>query len=76
MGPFRAIRVLGNSFGFAWWAKIETQNPNTTYWFGPFLTQRSLRNNVPIFLDDLTSEGIESITHDFVRCRRIEPLTL
>ena len=78
MGPIRAVRNLGNSLGLAWWAKIETRNPNTpntTYWFGPFLTKRSLKLKVSIFLDDLSSEGIDSVDHSFVRCRRIEPLT-
>ena len=75
MGPIRAVRSLGNSLGLAWWAKIETGNPNATYWFGPFLTKRSLKLKVSIFLDDLSSEGIESVDHSVVRCRRIEPLT-
>ena len=75
MGPIRAVRSLGNSLGLAWWAKIETGNPNATYWFGPFLTKRSLKLKVSIFLDDLSSEGIDSVDHSFIRCRRIEPLT-
>ena len=75
MGPMRAVRSLGNSLGLAWWAKIETGNPNATYWFGPFLTKRSLKLKVSIFLDDLSSEGVDSVDHSFVRCRRIEPLT-
>ena len=75
MGPIRAIRSLGNSFGLAWWAKIETGNPDATYWFGPFLTKRSLKVKVSSFLDDLSSEGIDSVDHSFVRCRRSEPLT-
>ena len=77
MGPIRAVRSLGNSLGLAWWAKIETGNPNTTttYWFGPFLTKRSLKLKVSIFLEDLSSEGMEAVDHSFVRCRRIEPLT-
>ncbi len=76
MGPVRAVRSLGNSFGLAWWAKIETNNPNSTYWFGPFLTKRSLKVNVSSFLEDLSKEGIHSVDHSFVRGRRIEPLTL
>ena len=75
MGPVRAARSIVNRFGFAWWAKIETDNTTATYWFGPFLTQRNLRVKVSDFLDDLSEEGVESIDHNFVRCRRIEPLT-
>ena len=75
MPPIMAVRNLGNSFGLAWWAKIQTDKPSVTYWFGPFLTKRSLKLKVSIFLDDLYSEGIDSVDHSFVRCRRIEPLT-
>ena len=32
-----------NKLGLAWWAKIETENPEATYWFGPFITKRSLK---------------------------------
>ncbi len=75
MGPIRAVRNLGNSLGLAWWAKIETGNPNATYWFGPFLTKRSLQFKVLDFMEDLSCEGVESIDHRFVRCRKVEPLT-
>ena len=75
MSPIRAIRSLGNTFGLAWWAKVETKTPNVTYWFGPFLTRRSLKVNLSKFLEDLSEEGSESISHSFIRCRRTEPLT-
>ena len=75
MSPIRAIRTLGNSFGLAWWAKIETKSPEVTYWFGPFLTRRHLKGNLPRFVDDLTDEGAQSISHSFIRCRKSEPLT-
>ena len=75
MSPIRAIRSLGNSFGLAWWAKVETQGPDVTYWFGPFLTRRSLKRNLSSFIDDLSEEGVQSVNHSFIRCRRSEPLT-
>jgi len=75
MKAIHEIRSLANNFGLAWWAKIKTENCNATYWFGPFLTKRSLKFNIPDFLDDLSSEGIESIDYSFSRCRCIEPLT-
>ena len=76
MGPIRALRSLGNTFGFAWWAKVETRQPNVTYWFGPFLTRRSLKGNLSVFIEDLSSEGIDSISHNLIRGRRSEPLTI
>ena len=75
MGPIRALRSLGNSFGLAWWAKIETNQPDVTYWFGPFLTRRSLKVKLTAFVEDLTAESPKAINHSLVRCRRNEPLT-
>ena len=75
MGPIRALRSLGNSFGLAWWAKVETYQPEVTYWFGPFLTRRSLKVKLSGFVDDLTDEAPQCIEHRLIRCRRNEPLT-
>ena len=75
MGPIRALRSLGNSFGLAWWAKVETNEPHVTYWFGPFLTRRSLKVRLTGFVDDLTDESPKGINHSLIRCRRNEPLT-
>ena len=44
--PIKLIRNFGNKLGLAWWAKIETEQPNTTYWYGPFITKRSLKENI------------------------------
>ena len=69
------IRNFGNKLGLAWWAKIETEKPNTTYWYGPFLTKRSLKENMSDFIKDLSGEGILNIKHQIVRCKKEEPLT-
>ena len=70
------IRNLGNKLGLAWWAKIETEQPNTTYWYGPFITKRSLKENISSFIKDLTDEGSTNIQHSFIRCKKEEPLTV
>jgi len=44
------IRNFGNKLGLAWWAKIETDQPSGTYWFGPFITKRSLKENFLLLL--------------------------
>ena len=75
MGPIRALRSLGNSFGLAWWAKVETIQPEVTYWFGPFLTRRSLKIRLNDFVDELSAEAPKNIKHSLIRCRRNEPLT-
>ena len=75
MSPLRAIRNFGNNLGLAWWAKVETSNPEATYWFGPFMTRRSLKGQLSQFIEDLSKEGSESINHQLMRCRQSEPLT-
>ena len=75
MSPIRALRSIGNNFGLAWWAKVETTEPDVIYWFGPFLTRRGLKGNLIAFENDLTEEGFKSINHSFIRGRRLEPLT-
>ena len=70
------IRNFGNKLGLAWWAKIETDQPCTTYWFGPFITKRSLKENMPSFIKDLSDEGSQNIKHSLVRCKKEEPLTI
>ena len=70
------IRNFGNKLGLAWWAKIETDQPHTTYWYGPFLTKRNLKENIASFIEDLSEEGFTNIKQDFVRCKKEEPLTV
>ena len=76
MRPIKLIRNLGNKLGLAWWAKVETEAPNVIYWFGPFLTKKSLKGNLEIFLNDLNHEGSKNITHSLMRCKKSEPLTI
>ena len=70
------IRNFGNKLGLAWWAKIDTDQPRTTYWYGPFITKRSLEENMKYFIEDLSDEGSINIQHTLVRCKREEPLTI
>ncbi len=72
----KLIRNFGNKLGLAWWAKIETKNPSATYWYGPFLTKNSLKENRSAFMKDLTDEGSTNIKHSIVRCKKEEPLTV
>ena len=70
------IRNFGNKLGLAWWAEIETEQPSCTYWFGPFITKRNLKENISSFIKDLSDEGSKNIKHSFVRCKKDEPLTV
>ena len=74
--PIKLIRNFGNKLGLAWWAKIETDQPSAIYWYGPFLTQRSLKENISSFIADLNDEGSTIIKHSLVRCKKEEPLTV
>ena len=76
IGPRKLIRNFGNKLGLAWWAKIDTEEPIGTYWYGPFLTKRSLKENLVSFIDDLSDEGSKNIKHSIVRCNKEEPLTV
>ena len=70
------IRNFGNKLGLAWWAKVQTGIPSATYWYGPFLSKRSLNNNLEKFLNDLIEEGSKDIKHSIIRCKKEEPLTV
>ena len=70
------IRNFGNKLGLAWWAKVVTGTPYATYWYGPFITKRSLNENLKIFINDLSEEGSKDIKHTIVRCEKEEPLTV
>ncbi len=76
MSPIKTFRNILNSMGLAWWARVETTNPEITYWFGPFLTKKSLYGNLPLFLQDLNIEGFQEVDHMLVRTRKAEPLTI
>ena len=70
------IRNFGNKLGLAWWAKVETETPTATYWYGPFLTKRSLNKHLENFISDLSEEGSKNIQHIIIRCNKEEPLTV
>ena len=76
IGQKNLIRNFGNKLGLAWWAKIETDQPSSIYWFGPFITKRSLKENMSSFIKDLSDEGSKNIKHSLVRCKKEEPLTV
>ena len=74
--PIKLIRNFGNKLGLAWWAKIETDQPSGTYWFGPFITKRSLKENMSSFIKDLSDEGSKNIKYSLLRIKKEEPLTV
>jgi len=79
-GPMSSLsqpfRTVANGLGLAWWARVETRQPDVTYWFGPYVRRASLEAALPPFLADLRSEGASAVEHSILRTRRGEPLTI
>jgi hypothetical protein len=71
--PFRDV---ANLLGVAWWARIDTRQPDVTYWFGPYVRRSSLEASLPSILADLREEGPAVLEHRLLRTRRREPLTI
>ena len=75
MGAIRGLRSFGNKLGFAWWAKVETNTPEVTYWFGPFLTRRSLKLNLSNFVEDLSFEVLNFEARSLIQ-KRLDEIKL
>jgi hypothetical protein len=69
------VRRCANGLGLAWWARVRTQSPQVTYWFGPFVRRSTLETSLPAFLEDLRAESPDSLDVELLRTRRGEPLT-
>ena len=72
---FQPLRSVANGLGLAWWARVETRQPDVTYWFGPFVRRSTLEQALPGFLSDIQSESPAGLEHELMRTRRGEPLT-
>lgn len=53
----------------AWWAKITTNNPRCTYYFGPFQTHDEAKQAYPGYIEDLDGEGAQGIVVVIERCQ-------
>jgi hypothetical protein len=73
---FQPLRSVANGLGLAWWARVETRQPDVTYWFGPYVRRTTLEAALPPFLADLRSEGVAELSHSVLRTRRGEPFTI
>ena len=68
-------RCLLNRLGFAWWARVYCSAEDVTYWLGPFVRRRSLRQSLVLFMADLRLEGSQHLKAQELRTCRREPLT-
>lgn len=62
------INVL-QLFGLAWWVEIVTEQPQCTYYFGPFLSAADAETAQSGYLEDLQHEGAQNITTRLKRCK-------
>jgi hypothetical protein len=62
------IEVL-NFLGLACWVEIKTENPQCTYYFGPFLQNKAGEAAIDGYLEDIKSEGAEGIKVTVKRCK-------
>lgn len=58
-----------DSFGWAWWVEVMTQNPHCTYYFGPFLSIKEAKAASAGYVEDLQQEGAQGIAVNVKRCK-------
>ena len=59
--------------GLALWVEIVTEQPQCTYYFGPFARAKSVQKPVAGYLEDLKQESAQGIT---VTLKRMQPREL
>ena len=52
-----------------WWVEIQTNNPQCTYYFGPFETAEEARASQDGYLEDLRQEQAQIITVEIKQCQ-------
>ncbi|AMA08203.1 MULTISPECIES: DUF1816 domain-containing protein [unclassified Picosynechococcus] len=67
---------LFETIGRAYWLEITTEQPECTYYFGPYLSRKEAIAAQPGFLEDLTNEGAQNIDVNLQRCRTPKELTI
>ncbi len=67
---------LLNLSGLAWWVEIKTENPTCTYYFGPFSDEKAALNAKSGYIEDLESEGAQSIQVMIRRRKQPSQLTV
>lgn len=62
------IKIL-QFLGLAFWVEIITENPNCTYYFGPFVSVQEASAAKAGYLEDLENEGAQGIVVNVKRCK-------
>jgi hypothetical protein len=58
-----------NVLGLAWWVEVKTDEPQCTYYFGPFSDEAAARSTEAGYVEDLVSEGAKNIVVTVKRCK-------
>lgn len=53
----------------AWWVKVDTANPQCTYYFGPFASTKEAELSQPGYLEDLEQEGAQGVAVQIQQCQ-------
>lgn len=62
------IKIL-QFLGLAFWVEIITENPNCTYYFGPFISNQEASAAKDGYVEDLEIEGAQGISVSVKRCK-------
>lgn len=62
------IKIL-QFLGLAFWVEIITENPNCTYYFGPFVSDQEAYAAKDGYVEDLETEGAQGIVVNIKRCK-------
>lgn len=63
------LTTLLNSLGLAHWVKIVSDNPQCTYYFGPFLTVDEAQIAQAGYIEDIVGEGARVDKIEVMRCK-------
>lgn len=64
-----ALTKVLQFLGLAFWVEIVTDNPNCTYYFGPFSTEQEADISKAGYIEDLETEGAQGIMVKIKRCK-------
>lgn len=55
--------------GLAFWVEIITDDPQCTYYFGPFSSKQEAESAQGGYIEDLENEGAQGISVMIMRCK-------
>ncbi len=62
------VTGLSNLVGMAFWVEITTDQPECTYYFGPFLSEKEAYLAQGGYIEDLEAESAQGIGVQIKRC--------